>query len=191
MEMKKIVKYSWAVAILACISSVAIIGQTSHSASDKKVIAEFEKRTKKYIKLREKAGRGIPTPSKDAKPEEIAAHKTALQQKIQRARMNAKPGEIFTPAASVLIRRTIKEEFVGHERTELRQTVLESDTKGIPLKINFPYPESKELIEMSPALLLALPQIPKQLRYRYIGRHLALLDRDTGLIIDFMREALP
>lgn len=191
MKMKKIATYFGAVVVLACLSSVAIIGQTFLTTSDKKVITDFEKRTKKYIKLRSKAARGIPTPSKYAKAEEIAKHKTALQQKIQTARSTAKQGQIFTPAASVLIRRIIKEEFVGYQRSELRQTVLDSDTKGIPLKINLPYPESRELIAMSPTLLIALPQIPEQLRYRYIGRSLVLLDRDTGLIIDFMREALP
>ena len=98
---------------------------------------------------------------------------------------------MFTPAAARLIRALIKSEFKGWERNELRKTVLEADNKGVPLKINLPYPESKELVEMSPILLLSLPQMPKQLRYRFIGRGLAILDRENALIIDFMRNALP
>jgi hypothetical protein len=66
-----------------------------------------------------------------------------------------------------------------------------SDTKGVPLRINYPYPESKELVEMPPALLLDLPQIHETLRYRFIGRSLVILDRDISIIVDFMREGLP
>ncbi|MEO7659134.1 MAG: hypothetical protein ABIV48_05925 [Pyrinomonadaceae bacterium] len=182
-----------AIIIISIISTVGAMGQTStsHSSTDKKVVADFEKRAKKYIKLRDKAARRIPTPSKDATPEQVAAYKTSLQKAVEKRREHAKQGEIFTPAAAELIRRLIKANFKGYDRAELRQTVLEADTKGIPLKVNFEYPESKELIEMSPALLLTLHQIPPQLRYRYIGRSLVLLDRDTALIVDFMKEALP
>ncbi len=178
------------VAILV-ISTVGVMAQTSPSSTDKKVVADFEKRAKKYIKLRDKAAHRIPKPSKDATPEQVASYKTSLQKAVEKRRAHAKQGEIFTPAAAEFIRRLIKAGFKGYDRAELRQTVLESETKGIPLKINFEYPDSKELIEMSPTLLLTLPQIPEQMRYRYIGRSLVLLDRDTGLIIDFMTEALP
>ena len=56
---------------------------------------------------------------------------------------------------------------------------------------NAAYPEDKELVQMPPPLLLALPQLPKDLRYRFIGRSLVLMDRDGALILDVMRNALP
>jgi hypothetical protein len=57
--------------------------------------------------------------------------------------------------------------------------------------VNYPYPESQEVLEMAPTLLLRLPQLPKQLRYRFVGPNLLLLDRENGLIIDYMTNALP
>jgi hypothetical protein len=33
--------------------------------------------------------------------------------------------------------------------------------------------------------------LPQQVRYRYVGRNLLLVDRENGLIIDFMTDALP
>ncbi|HLM02369.1 MAG TPA: hypothetical protein VK400_15060, partial [Pyrinomonadaceae bacterium] len=72
-----------------------------------------------------------------------------------------------------------------------RESVLEADTKGVAVKINFPYPDSKEQVEMPPRLLLNLPQLPKQLRYRFVGINLLLLDRENGLIVDYMTNALP
>jgi hypothetical protein len=57
--------------------------------------------------------------------------------------------------------------------------------------VNYPYPEAKELVEMPPTLLLVLPPLPKQVRYRYVGKHMLLVDRENGLIIDYMLDALP
>ena len=79
----------------------------------------------------------------------------------------------------------------GRERVELRQTVFEAETKGVPVRVNAAYPESKELTEMPPSLLLALPQLPKQVRYRFVGTNLLLVDRESNLIIDYMQRAVP
>jgi hypothetical protein len=38
---------------------------------------------------------------------------------------------------------------------------------------------------------LKLPQLPKQIRYRFVGTNMLLVDRENGLIIDFMTNALP
>ncbi|HVF57447.1 MAG TPA: hypothetical protein VM934_14935 [Pyrinomonadaceae bacterium] len=110
---------------------------------------------------------------------------------MRAARVNAKPGEIFTPDIAAHIRTTIKTQFKGKAMQELRETVLEADTKGVPLRVNYPYPETKELVEMPPTLLLKLPRLPKQLRYRFVGRNMLLVDRENSLIVDYMLDALP
>lgn len=162
------------------------------SPNDKLVLAAFEKRVKEYSKLREDLEGKMPKLSKEAKPEEIETHKKQFQERVRAARSAAKHGDLFTPEAAVLIRTIIKDEFKGRERVELRDTVLrESDTKAVPLRVNYPYPESQELLEMPPTLLLRLPQLPKQLRFRFVGRSLLLMDRENGLIVDYMTNALP
>ena len=142
--------------------------------------------------MREALEGKMPTLSKEAKPEEIQAHKKQFQDRVRAARVNAKPGDIFTPESATLIRAIIKDEFKGKERIELRDTVLrESETKAVPLRVNYPYPESQELLEMPPTLLLRLPQLPKQLRFRFVRTNLLLVDRENGLIVDYMTRALP
>ena len=42
-----------------------------------------------------------------------------------------------------------------------------------------------------PGLLLTLPELPKGLEYRFVGRDLILLDTEPGLIVDFIPEVLP
>ena len=142
--------------------------------------------------MREQLEEKMPKLSKEAKPEEIQTHKTQFQERVRAARKGAKQGDVFTPEAMTFIRATIKDEFKGKERIEFRDTVLnEADTKAVPLRVNYPYPESQELLEMPATLLLRLPQLPKQVRYRFVGQNLLLVDRENGLIVDYMTNALP
>jgi hypothetical protein len=152
----------------------------------------FEKRVKEYVKLREDIEAKMPKLSKEAKAEEIETHKKQLQESVRAARTGSKQGDIFTPDAVALIRGIIRDEFKGKDRVELRKTVLvESEVKSLPLRVNYPYPEVKEQLEMPPTLLLKLPQLPKQIRYRFVGRNMLLVDRENGLIIDYMTNAIP
>lgn len=162
------------------------------SAHDKQIVDAFEKRVKEYAKVREDLEAQMPKLSKEAKPEEIEVHKKQFQERVRAARASAKHEDIFTPAAATLIRAIIKDEFKGKDRVELRDTVLrEADTKAVPLRVNYPYPESQELLEMPATLLQRLPQLPKQVRYRFVGQNLLLVDRENGLIVDYMTNALP
>jgi hypothetical protein len=158
---------------------------------EKAIIVEFENQAKAYAKMREELEQKLSPLPKDATAEQIEAHKTTFQKSVQTALEGHKQGYIFTPSASKLIRTIVKNEFTGKDRAQLRETVFEAENKGVPLKINFPYPEAKEQLEMPPTLLLSLPKLPKQLRYRFVGTNLLLVDRENGLIIDFMTNAVP
>jgi hypothetical protein len=173
------------------LASTAEGGQSDKSASQPEAVKSFEKRVKEYVKLREQIEEKMPKLSKEAKPEEIEAHKKSFQEAVRTARTSAKPGHAFTPDVVNHIRTTIKREFKGTDLKQLRETALEGETKGVPLRVNYPYPETKELVEMPPTLLLALPTLPKQMRYRFVGKHLLLVDRENGLIVDYMLDALP
>jgi hypothetical protein len=177
--------------ITPSIAQQKTVSQTPESVKYKQAIQAFEKRVKDYVKLRESLEDKAPKLSKDATPEEIKAHQAAFTEMVRAARTGAKRGDVFTPDISEYIRRLIRKEFKGRERAELRETIMEAETKGVPLRVNYPYPESKELTQIPPTLLLALPQLPKQMRYRFVGRHMLLMDRENFLIIDYMTDALP
>jgi hypothetical protein len=155
------------------------------------VTDSFKERVKQYVKLREQLEGKLPKLSTEAKPADIEAHQDAFGNLLRAARANAKPGDLFTTEVAQYFRLVIKDEFKGQRLKELRGTVLNSDTKGVPLRISYTYPETKEMVEMPPTLLLRLPELPKQLRYRFVGRHLLLLDRESLLIVDYMPNALP
>ncbi len=167
-------------------------GGVARSPAQQRTVSEFEKRARDYADMRERLEAGLPKLSKDATPEEIARHKAALQEVVKSARAGAKQGDIFTPEAAAFIRAAIRDEYKGKERAALREEVLvEAENKAVPALVNYPYPETQELLDMPPTLLLRLPQLPKQVRYRYVGRNLLLVDRENGLIVDFMTDALP
>ena len=168
--------------------------QTAHtlSSSEKQIAETFEKRAKDYAKMRERLEEQLPKLSKEAKPEEIETHKKQFQERVRAARTGAQQGDVFTPEASTYIRAIIKDEFKGKDKIEFRDTVLrEAENKTVPLRVNYPYPESQELLEMPATLLMRLPQLPKQLRYRFVRSNLLLVDRENGLIVDYMTNALP
>ncbi len=161
------------------------------SPADKAAIQTFEKQVNEYIGVRNKVKDSAPKLSKDSTPEQIHAFRTALEQSIRTARAGAKRGDLFRPETADYIRRTLKIEFQGKDRQELRDTIFETETTGVVLRVNYPYAQSAELSEMPATLLAKLPQLPKELRYRFVGRNMLLVDRESNVIIDFMPDALP
>lgn len=179
----------------------ASLGQSTQSAAlappavvspaDKATIDTFEKQVKAYVELRNKVKENAPKLSKDSTPEQIHAYKTALEQSLRDARNGAKRGELFQPETANYIRRTLKIEFQGKDRQELREKIFETETQGVVLRVNHPYAQNAEFSEMPATLLAKLPQLPKEVRYRFVGRNMLLVDRESNIIIDFMPDALP
>jgi hypothetical protein len=174
------------------VEQIAEAAQPSISPADKETIKRFEEWVKQYVKLRDSAKAKVPKLSKNSTPEQIAAFEKTSVEALRAARAGAKPGDVFTPDVARFICTTLKSEFKPSEKKEIRKVVLEKETNiPVPLKVNYPYPEPKEYVEMPATLLLKLPQLPKQVKYRYVGRNLILVDTDNNLIIDYMLDALP
>ena len=185
--MKKRYIFIWLLVLALILASGVAVGQKTQNPA----VDAFEKQVKSYIELRNKVRENAPKLSKDSTPEQIQAYRTALQLSLRNARPNAKRGEFFLPATADFIRRTLKTEFQGKDRKELREQIFETETQGVVLRVNFPYAQSAELSEMPATLLTKLPQLPKELRYRFVGRNMLLVDRESDLILDVMPDALP
>jgi len=198
---KKRYIFIWVLVCLLILASGVAVGQKTQNAAlaepvvvsptDKAAIDTFEKQVKGYIELRNKVRENAPKLSKDSTPEQIHAYRTTLENSIRSARSNAKRGEFFQPATADFIRRTLKLEFQGKDRQELREKIFETETQGVVLRVNYPYAQTAEFSEMPATLLTKLPQLPKELRYRFVGRNMLLVDRESDVIIDFMPDALP
>jgi hypothetical protein len=53
------------------------------------------------------------------------------------------------------------------------------------------YPPDVPLTTMPPAVLAALPKLPEEIRYGFVGRALVLLDEHADIIVDFVPDAFP
>ena len=158
---------------------------------EKRLFADFDQRVKDYLEQRKAVAKKLPSLSKEATPAEIEAYQKNFVERLRAMRAGTKPGYIFIPAFTTYVRRTIQTEFPPKDKAEIKQTILEAENKAVPLKINYPYPESQELTQMPPTLLLKLPTLPKEVKFRFVKRHLLLVDSDNGLIVDYTLNALP
>ncbi len=197
---RKTLRYFLCLGVFAAVANAAFAQQSQNaalappavvSAADKAAIQMFEKQVNAYVDLRNKVKAKAPKLSKDSTPEQIHAYRTALEESLRNARAGAKRGDLFRPETADYIRRTLKTEFQGKDRRELRDTIFETETQGVVLRVNHPYAQSAELSEMPATLLAKLPQLPKEVRYRFVGRNMLLVDRDSNVIIDYMPDALP
>ena len=177
--------------LVVILGASSMISAQSAGDADKRIANEFERRARAYAQKREQIEDTMPKLSKQSTAEEIEAHKKEFVQKVLAARRGAARGEIFTPDSERLIRNVISTLYKGRDRAQLRKELSEAENSAVPVRVNAVYPEIAELLEMPPTLLLALPQLPKQVRYRFVGTNLLLVDRENEVIVDYMTNALP
>jgi len=157
---------------------------------------EFESRVKAYLELRKQAVDQAPKLKDEATPEEIAAHKQAEAAAIRAARPQARQGDLFTPAVSAYLKRIIRSEMSGKAGRPARQSARQGNPEAesgmnVPLRVNAPYPGAAPLSSVPPTLLMRMPELPRQLDFRFVGRDLILHDVQAGLIVDFLPNAMP
>ncbi len=178
------VRNCYKILLIIAFGMSAIAGQTVDVRTD------FETRAAGYAEIRSRVGATLTPLSTEATPEEIAAWRAGVLAGVRKERAEAERGMIFTPEAENYIKDTIKAAYTEAELAELRKTLVEAETDGVPVKVHAQYPDSKEKVEMPPKLLEALPQLPEVLQYRFVGKHLLLIDRENGLIVDHMSDAI-
>ena len=158
---------------------------------------DFLNEVEEYVELRRKARADLPTLKDDAEPEAVTAYAKQLTTNIAARRKGAKTGDVFKPKVAAAFRRICRDELARspHERkvvlTEGNPTGDE-ERIGVPrVAVNAQYITASPLSTVPPTLLMALPPLPEQVEYRFIGRSLILRDTVANLIIDFVPNAVP
>ena len=186
-------------ALLAALSLAAagvLAGQEAPSkeqTDDAAGFKEFTGRVEEYLTLHKTVEKKLPAlKSKEELPEMIAAHQQALARKIREARPQARPGDIFTPAAREAFRHVIRGVFQDPQAATARTAIRQRDRgKVVLLRVNGIYPDAIAETTFPPTLLQKLPALPDELAYRIVGRDLVLVDRRANLVVDLLHEALP
>jgi len=119
-------------------------------------------------------------------PSEIRRAQRDLARKIRVARHGARQGDIFSPAISVEFK-----EVLGLEMTAETWDVIMDDNPGeFSNEINGTYPDGKPFSTVPATILAVLPALPDDIQYRFLGRHLILLDIRANVILDRIPYAI-
>lgn len=153
-------------------------------------ILEFHKRLEVYMKTHNAAEGKVPNLSRTDDPMEISAREKALAEMIMTLRAGAQEGEIFAKEVDPYVRQIIQGDFAKRSVADRRALVHELP-KAVKVSVNTVYPTTIPLLTFPATLLGKLPDLPPELEYRIVGRHVILRDVKANLIVDVLRDAIP
>jgi len=156
------------------------------------VLKDFQTRLDGYIDIHKKAESGGGKLKQTESPAEINNKQDVLAARIAILRADAAHGDIFTPEIRTAIRRLLAPELAGEDGRDAK-AILKDDAPpsgSVPLKINAKYPDGLTRPTLPANLLLNLPQLPKGLEYRIVGKHLVLIDIDANIVVDYIQNAI-
>ncbi len=165
-------------------------GGAGPQAAAKGAVAEFTTRIARYVETHRRLEATLPPLDPQADAPSLAAHQRALARLLQQARRDARAGDLFTEPMRRWLRQTL-----ARARAEAGWHPDRHDEAEAPLRfrprVNAICPEALPVAAVPPAVLTALPELPPELAYRFVGPDLILLDSHANLIVDFVRRAVP
>jgi hypothetical protein len=143
-------------------------------------VADFSARMWDYSEFRSELEKGLPPLTVTDDPAEIRNAVRSLAKRIRVARAGAKEGDLFTPTISVAFRKALILEMDANTWA----AIMDDNPGEFSNEINGTYPEGKPLSTVPPSILAVLPRLPDDIQYRFLGRHLILLDTRANVILD-------
>jgi hypothetical protein len=169
--------------------SLLLLSYAIAQKSDEGVVKEFQNRIDNYLSAKKK--QDIAKKPTDS-PGKLAQEKQQTAEKTQAARPEAQQGDIFTPSVATYFKKQIEGTLRGPNGEKVRASLRHAEPlPNVQLKVNAKYPKNLPLQSTPPTLLMNLPQLPKELQYRIVGSTLVLYDMSSGLIVDFIPNAVP
>jgi len=107
---------------------------------------------------------------------------------VAKGRPDAKQGDIFVPAMQTFIRGLVRRVVTGPEGGRIKDSLMDENPMGVKIAVNDRYPDTIPLATMPPDILAALPKLPDDLEYRFVGNRLIILDNKAHLIVDFVSD---
>jgi hypothetical protein len=153
-------------------------------------LKEFGDKTKAYAELHKKVAEGVPKLPIDATPDQIKTHQRALGEGIRAARREAREGDIFSSSVAPQFRQIIRQDLQSRDMRDAFAAMQEVPST-MALHVNDHWPPDAPWATVPPRLLTSLYPLPEGLEYRFIDRHLVLLDTEALLIVDIVRNVVP
>lgn len=151
----------------------------------------FLQRVDEYAALHRRLEGPLPQATVSADPAAIIAPRRALAAAIRTARAQARPGDIFSPPVAAYFRTVVADALRAGGITDMLAIVEDENAVHAPARVNADYPAGRSIPLMPTCLLTALPPLPPELQYAFVGRDLILRDVHAGLIVDIVSGAIP
>ena len=166
--------------------------QTDSPGANPRAVAlvEFQKRLQGYIELRAQLSQKLRPLSSTADSAELTTRQDTLAAALRESRKAAKPGDLIPTRVAEQIHSVINEDF-RRRNPDAKRAVFDEVPNGVRPIINRTMPDNTALATVPPLLLNNLPPLPDNLQYRFMDRHVVLLDGDTRIIIDYILNVLP
>jgi hypothetical protein len=180
-----------AVLSLAAATATLAAPQPPRVNADAQLSVEFLKRIDEYVALHRKLEATLPKRPDHPGPADVDNHERALARLIAQSRANAKQGAILPPDTRAYLRRQIGRALAGPDGPSIRRSIMDENPGKVQLRVNGRYPDGVPVTTMPPPVLSALPKLPDDIEYRFIGERLILLDVHAHIVVDYMDEAIP
>jgi hypothetical protein len=181
----------------SCLLLFVVLGTPGHTleetSTNQPVPAEFVDYVNYYAALQRTAIAKLGPPLECLDAEQLFRQQRRFANAMREARPVAHAGDFFSPAVSRYFRARI-EAVVWDTGLDVMMPI-EAPDEGEAVVA--PVVRVWEAVPWNagpvtwPSMLWALPELPPDLEYRFIGRDLVLIDVLANLIVDVLHDALP
>jgi hypothetical protein len=170
----------------------AVVGQAAPDPAQPVSLRQFNASIHQYVQLHRRIEQQLPPFRAHSDAQDIIESSNAMSAALQSARANAREGDIFTPEVATLLRTRVSAALAarGFLPDEMVASTLEeaNDNAALPV-VNGRFPWRRGAA-MWPCVLDALPRLPHELQYRFVGRDLVLVDTHADIVVDILRNAV-
>ncbi len=153
-------------------------------------VLDFKQRVADYVKVHHDAESKVPKLTETSDPAKVHDREAALGAMIKRLRTGAKEGAIFGSDFRVVLEREVRKDFRGRPAADRKALIQELPAK-MAIAVNMTYPTELPLATFPARLLQKLPELPPELEYRFVGRHIVLRDVTANVVVDVARDIVP
>jgi hypothetical protein len=152
---------------------------------DADTLAVFNKNVQEYAALRARLEEGLPPLRVTEKADEIETFERGLAKRLRAARPS-QHNHVFTAA----MRRQIRWLLVAEADAGTVAAIMDDNPGEFDVDAYETYSKDRPVATMPPNILQLLPDLPRDVEYRFVGRHLILYDVRANMVIDEIHYAL-
>ena len=162
-----------------------------------RALAEFAVQVDEYARLHRSAVRSVAPFRRGLSAAEVWARQERLADTIRARRPQARQGDLFTPAARLVIVEIVQgflrspEGASARERVARDNPATETPLTPVVLTVNGTYAHGASFSTLPPKLLMRLPSLPREVEFRFVGKHLLLRDTFADIILDHILDVAP